>query len=270
VSIVQPRIADIATSEILFYDAACVTDCYRFCLKRDIDCLPAISDQSAFHRRNDNTQAFDGEDLGNDRRLEAHIAIFRPELLERFQGQPVQFIFTHDELTGVVHFSDYNRPVVSTFLYDAIAGYERSLRALLKESGHTHADMLAYLEAMAEATLGTDDHSCYKGRGKKLLKKAKRMPQAPPFQVFELRDLIGLSEAKDIMGLDSDVVELRNMVMHTNRLVDMVDEQTDDFIYDFASFERFFGRVLSLLEDSQRVKNRLAFIRGLEEIGKGD
>lgn len=266
----QPRLADVQTRELLYFDAAFVTDFYQFCRKRDIDCLPAVSNRDTFHRRNDDTQAFDRELLTDDRRLDARIAIFRPDLLDCFRTQPIRFVFDQGELTGVIHFSDYNKPVVSTYLYDAIATYERSLRELLHRSGHTHGDMLAYLDGKAEETKGAPEHTYYKGRGKRLLKKAEKMPQAPPFQAFELRDLIGLVEVKVNLELDDEVVELRNMIMHANRLVDMVDAQTDDFIYDIDSFGRFFRRVLSLLRDSRRISNRLAFLRGLETIGKGD
>lgn len=35
-----PTIADIHTTELLYYDATYSEECYRFCKDRNIDCLP--------------------------------------------------------------------------------------------------------------------------------------------------------------------------------------------------------------------------------------
>jgi outer membrane protein assembly factor BamE len=49
-------------------------------------------------------------------------------------------------LTGVVHFSDYNRDAVSAYLFAQIARYERDLRELAKRCGLTNEDMVDQLQ----------------------------------------------------------------------------------------------------------------------------
>lgn len=257
---IQPRLLDIMTAGLLFYDPALGQDCYDFCHLRHIDCLPDLADDAVFWQRDDERKDFSRGLLDDDRRLAGDAPLFGPALLERFRSHPVQFVFAHGGLAGVVHFSDYNKDVVSTYLYAQIAGYERALRDLATRSNLTHDDMLDYLDGRRAAAATAQDRNYYNGRGERLLGKAKKWRNAPRFQPFELRDLIGLVKAMLDIDLADGVTELRNAVMHANRLVDRVDEQTDDYIYDFASFERFFTPALALLRDNRRVRNRLMFM----------
>jgi hypothetical protein len=93
------------------------------------------------------------------------------------------------------------------------------------------------------------------------------MKRLPEFQLFYLDELIGLLKLNSVIKLNGRVVDLRNMVMHAHELVNMADVTTDDFIYDFDSFKRFFTRVELLLNDEKRIRNRITFTRGIESIG---
>lgn len=252
-----PCIADIMTVDLLYYDQSCHDDCYRFCEERDIDCLPVIGESSSFYRHNDEIGDMERRRLTADRRLNAHTPLFRPDLLDRFCRQHVMFIFDRGEMTGVVHFSDYNKSLVSAYLYTQIAAYEQSLRDLIEAHDLNHEDMLSYLEIRKKGS---------RGRFETLIKQKL---QAPKFQVFGLRELIGFVESRDIIQLDDDVVELRNGVMHANRLIDRVDPNTDDLVYDFTTFEIFFNRVLTLLADSRRVHNRLNIAKEIKAASVG-
>ena len=264
-----PRIADIMTTDLLYYDEGCAAECYRFCRQRDIDCLPAIGDPIYFYRRDDAHGGFLQDWVTEDRLVDAQTSIFKSDLLERFRRQPVQFVFDHGEPAGVVHFSDYNRGPVSAYLYAQLTAYEQSLRDLAVVNKLEPKHMSAYLDDMARATEGTDDHSYYKGRGRLLIRKAGRMPQANPFQVYDLHDLIGMTSYRGSLALSFDVVELQYMVMRLNRLADGADPAADDlYIFDFATFEIFFNRALLLLNDSRRVRNRQAIQTGLAAGGE--
>lgn len=116
-----PCIADIQTTDLFYFDDQQTQVCYSFCKRRDIDCLPVIGNPSAFSQRNDEAEGFDQYDFTGDRWTDANTFLFRPDLLKQFREQPIQFVFTHGELTGVVHFSDYNNSAVSIYLYDQIA-----------------------------------------------------------------------------------------------------------------------------------------------------
>ncbi len=263
-----PSIADIMTADLLYYDEGHHDDCYRFCEERDIDCLPVIGD-SSFYRRNDEIRGMEQRRLTADRRLNAHTPLFRPDLLDRFRRQHVMFIFDRGEMTGVVHFSDYNKSLVSAYLYLQIAAYEQSLRQILTRLKLEHTDMLAYFKVRIETASDTSDRDFYSRARNQFNNKAVKMPTAPKFQAADLRHLIGFVESHGLIELDDEVVELRNSIMHANRLVDMVDPNNDDYIYDFASFEVFFTRALLLLKDSRRVHNRLAIERELKADEEG-
>lgn len=264
----QPRIADIMTADLLYYDESQAADCYRFCEKRDIDCLPVIGDSSSFFRRNDEIRGMERRRLTADRRLNAHMPLFRPDLLDRFRRQRVMFIFDRGEMTGVVHFSDYNHNLVNMYLYNQIAAYEQSLRQILTTRKLEHVDMLTYFKIKIAEAGDNGDRDFYKRARNQFNTKAVKMPTAPKFQAADLRHLIGFVESHGLMELDDEVVELRNMVMHSNQLIEMVDPDTDDFIYEFKTFETFFKRVQVLLNDSQRARNRLQIAHLIKSISE--
>jgi len=258
-----PCIADIQTTDLLYYDDQKIADCYSFCKGRNIDCLPVIGNPSTFFQRNKEAEEFDQNELTEDRWIHAYAFLFRPDLLERFKNQPIQFVFTHGELTGVVHFSDYNSSAVSIYLYDQIAKYERSLRQLAVLEKLENKDMRDYFESNSkEPRVKNKDRKFFEKRLNLYSSKQKEMLKVEEFQVFYLDDLIGLLEFRNVIQLDDSVVKLRDMIMHANSLIGMVDVHTDDLIYDIASFDRFFRRALALLSDSKRVHNRIAISKG--------
>lgn len=258
-----PCIADIQTTDLLYYDEQKIADCYSFCKGRNIDCLPVIGNPSTFFQRNNEAEKFDQNELTEDRWTDANTFLFRPDLLERFKNQPIQFVFTHGELTGVVHFSDYNSSVVGIYLYEQIAKYERGLRQLAVLKELKNEDMQAYFESNSkESRVKNRDERFFKKRLNYFSTKKNEMLKVEEFQVFYLDDLIGLLGFRDVIQLDDSVVKLRDMIMHASRLIEMVDVHTDDLIYDNASFKRFFKRTLALLSDSKRVYNRIAISKG--------
>ena len=50
--------------------------------------------------------------------------------------------------------------------------------------------------------------------------------------------------------------------MHAHEFVNKEDPQADNLIFEFKSFEIFFGRVNQMLDDFKRVKNFVAFLNG--------
>jgi hypothetical protein len=264
------RISDIQTTELLYYDQDYAADCYEFCKQRDIDCLPAISEPSDFYyHRVDESKGFRLQSVETERRLPGFTYIFNPDLIDRFREHAVQFVYEHEELTGVVHFSDYNRPEVRIYLYALLAEYERNLRMLAIRSGLTNHDMKAYYEDMQEAVKGDSNQTWFFNKRLRRYEKIQQeAPQKPPFQGFYLNDLIRLINHRGIMTLDEKVVDLRNMIMHAEEMVHMVDVTTPDYVFDIDSFAAFFELVQTLLRDAKRVKNRIAFLGGLEEMGR--
>jgi hypothetical protein len=257
-----PCIGDIQTTDLLYFDEQHISACYAFCIKRDIDCLPIIGDPSAFYEKNPEAETFDKRELVDDRWLDAQTFLFSPNLLDCFRHFAVQFVFTEGEQTGVVHFSDYNNDAVSYYLFAQIAKYERGLRELAVINGLKNHDMKTYFEEMKNSSEKSKERKFYEKRLAHFDSKKWEMEKVDEFQVFYLDDLIGLLEYKDIIDLDDDVYNLRNMVMHAGSLINKVDVHAADYIYDYGSFELFFKRAATLLNDSKRVYNRIVLSKG--------
>lgn len=254
-------IKNIQTTELLYFDPAFVDQGYQFCRDRDIDCLPSLDDLTHFYRRDDQVRKFRAEKLTPERCISSNRAIFHPALLKQLQKNHILFVIDDGELSGVVHFSDYNKPIVSDFLYTYLAAYERSLRQLAIMSKFSETDMEDYFhQKLQERESSGKDGSYFQGKLHAIERQKNHRAQTPPFQRFYLDDLLGLLKHKGTISLQGNVRDLRNSVMHAHEPVNMVDVTTPDYIYDFATFETFFKRVQALFEDTRRVQNRIRFL----------
>lgn len=266
----HPVIADIQTTDLLYYDETFREQCLLFCNKRDIDCLPTLDHISVFYLRNNERNDFGRRSITNDRRIEASTFIFRPDLLSRFERHPLLFVFATGELRGVVHFSDYNRTIVNTFLFTQINRYERALRSLLIMNGSKDADMLDFFNHMINKR-GSDKD---KERRKEIYgqqidefndpKEEALRAKVEEFQTFYLKDLIGLANWKMRLGLKNEPNDVRRAVMHSRDGVAMRDARSPDYIFDSKSFEAFFNSAQALFNDSRLVMNRLNIQQSLE------
>lgn len=256
----QIYFSDIQTSDLLYYDPEFEDLCYRFCRERDIDCLPSLDDPFVFFRKTDT--GFREEEVMPDRMVDGNSSIFKKPLLERFLANSLLFVYMNNELTGVVHFSDYNRPAVNAHLYELLSAYERSLRKLLLLHGLKNEDMLEYFRDIVEKVKSSgnnDQISRYARNLKGFENKRAENEKLPAFERFYLLDLIELANYRGVITVSPGTNDLRNMIMHAHELVYMYDANRGDYIYNFASFEFFFSRVGILLQDYKRVNNKIAF-----------
>lgn len=252
-------LSDIQTSDLLYYDPEFKEKCLDFCKKRNIDCLPALDDPKSFYRKAEG--GFSEENVIESKmKVDSDTYIFELSLLECFQTTPLLFVYTKNELTGVVHFSDYNRTEVDIYLFGLLSAYEKSLRELLRLCGLKNQDMLEYFDVIVQTS--TDDKkrsscSTKKGKYKKYQSENKKLPL---FECFCLLDLIELAKHKENIVLSSDTYDLRNKIMHANELVNKDDDNPGPYIYDLASFNTFFLQVDGLLKDYKKVNNRISFL----------
>jgi hypothetical protein len=252
-------IADIQTGDFLYYDPDLKDQCYKFCAARDIDCLPALDNSRQIYVRNDELKGFETENVSEDRLVDGEIGIFDLQLLEKFRERPLLLVYGAHDLTGVVHFCDYNKPVVSLYLYELFFAYEKALRSLLIQAGKTNDDMISFFELQKAKKRKAEDIKHYDEKITDYRTKGSKK-KIPSFEVFYFSDLLALVNHLKIIKL-SNPGELRNMVMHAGEFVHVQDPLTDDFIYNFRSFEVFFTLALQLHQDFKRVTNRLAFIQ---------
>lgn len=263
---IKPVISDIQTTALFYYDPAFSGEGYQFCLDRDIDCLPSLDDPQRFYQRDDQNRDFKVEKIPADRRISRTRHLFHPDLLQQFRKFSLLFVIDDDELSGVVHFSDYNKTVVSNYLFTQLANYERNLRRLAVLSDLSEIDMEDYFQQkLQEQEFKGEDTEYFQRKLDAIERLKNKSRQPPPFQTFYLDDLRGLLKHKGVISLRGKVIDLRNSVMHAHEFVNMVDMTTPDYIYDFATFKTFFKRVHALLDDARRVENRIRFIESRVE-----
>ena len=253
----QLTIADVQTRDVLYYDPDLKKDCYVFCKDRDIDSLPALDDLKTIYKRDDKTQTFEANNIEEDRTISATMNIFNPIMLMSFRKHPLLLVTDNEELTGVVHFADYGKAIVSIYLYELFFEYEKALRRLLEKHGCGDEDMITYFKYKINKCKEQQTKNRYAGRiqeyGEKIEKKKRSL-----FEYFYFGDLIALVNHKKIAKL-IDLSELRNMIMHAHELVNLDDQDARDYIYSFSSFTTFFNFALELHASYRLVKNRLTF-----------
>ena len=233
--------------------------CYSFCAKREIDCVPALEDSLKIYVRQPEKYHFVEEIVASERIINSSINIFSPELVEKFANHHLLLVFCDNSLSGVVHFSDYNRSVVSIYLYKIFLAYEKALRAVLHKHGYKNENMIEYFREMSTKLEGRE-RNFYERKIKDYSKKSGDLKQLLPFQSFYLKDLIGLAEYNSILFVDNRVNDLRNMVMHAHEFVSMEDPTSANLIYNFETFKRFSSLATILHNDYRRVANHLAFL----------
>ena len=231
-------LSDIQTTDLIYYDPDIETECLKFCDDRDIDCLPSLDDPRKYFKASEKTL----KDLPLEQIADSRTPIFDPILIKRFITYKLLFVNTNNQLSGVVHFSDFNKPVVHSYLYNVISAYERSLRSFLRKKGLTDQQMLQVLNIKEKET------------------RIKTFGKAKPlsFQWCGLNDLIQFTNKEGGIKVRDDMNRLRNAVMHSHELVYKDDPDSDLYIYTVESFIEFTEFVQDLLRDFKRVSNRIA------------
>jgi hypothetical protein len=253
------KLEDIQITDILFYDPDMEEACLRFCQERALDRLPSLSDPEMCYQITES--GFSEVGVPFNRRVDSKIFIFNPTLLERFRENQLLFVYENKELTGVVHFSDYNNPAVSAYLFTLLASYEKALRKLLALNGLINQDMLDYFQEVVTTTENDERRRLFSQKLEDYKKYRARNDKAHAFERFSLRDLVEFAKKREVIEVGDNVSELRNMVMHALEFIQLKDANRDDYIYDFESFTIFFEQVTTLLLDYKRVTNKFAWFQ---------
>lgn len=253
----QPQISDIQTTALLYYDPAFDEQCRQFCLERDIDYLPALEDERIAYRYDKAGGGFVKGEIGEAQWIDGRIRLFDASLLERFQRDPLLFVHMDGYLTGVIHFSDYNRPEVSVHLYRALFDFEKALRELLLLRGIDDVAMQCYF--VEKESTATEHKKAHWTKKIAHILVAANAGKTPPLQQFYLDDLIGLAKDRMVIDLRGGLVDLRNAVMHAHDHVQLQDSSAKNAVYDRKSFAKFFKLCLGLHVDLKRIKNQVLY-----------
>jgi hypothetical protein len=267
------RFKDIMTKNLVYYDSEYKDHCTEFCKARNIQYLPEISNPSSCMKLGDkgSWQQFK---IKPSQYVYPQDAIFRRGMDTLFKKHEVLFVRdVNNALLGVVHFSDYNRPIVYNEAYQALYKLERGLLHLIvRYGGQTRQDLLKYV--MSNKRLAK----------KKIIKEyIRKESNASPdelkaflqpndfrklnFTLIEFMDFVNeirLLEFKP--GPAWKITNLRNKVAHSEDLVQRDDyKDINNMAYDYKSFRDVFWGRLELEVAIKRVSNRFYFMTAHEK-----
>lgn len=238
------HISDIQTKEIFFFDEAYRKECFDFCNKRNIDFLPSLYDSNEiWHKVGD---GFKSTIITEKAKINGNTKAFDEKIVEAFRENNLLFVYSGSELTGVLHFSDYNTHIANVYLFGILSQYEKMLKEYLRKHGVTN-----------KAIIDFSGNSQY--RSKKFQEKINKFQELQCLYLIDIINFTNDSKIANIQLNNIDVIELRNMIMHAHELVDKKNFDDDNLIFDFISFEIFFNRVIILNRDFLRLKNRMNF-----------
>lgn len=253
----------IMTTKVLFYDDVFKEDCKMFCERRNITYLPSKKNYSSCHK-------LDGDEfkkmrIEESQRVDVKDGMFGNSILEKFEKHHVLFVYRKNEISGVVHFCDYNRNPVCVYVYALLLEFERKLRELLISHGLNNNDMLDFFGKHAEKHK-KNGHYSRKAEEYRKIETQLKMKDLEPFQMFDIKDLIDLLNSKGIYEVPMAINDvLRNAIMHAKNVVRHKDYESSGLIYDFESFREFFRLVNSLRSGIDEVSKEIIPLEADEE-----
>ncbi len=225
---------DIMERNVLYYDEQQQEACAHLCHTLKIDYLPALDGLNKYEFKGN---VFQCSAIDNSQWVDIEGAIFHQNVPALFQsqGHNVLFVRQHGTLIGVVHISDYNRPLVTETIQNWVLEFEHSLRRYLTASGKTESDINSIRD-----------------------KPAKIDVRLHPFQIFLLTDLMRFVKLGNTypFSLSEDEYQeiriLRNSAMHGKDWV-----ESDNSVYDNDSLSLLFNRIKTLERKLQDLYSHL-------------
>jgi len=237
----EPTISDIKTSSVIFFDRDFKDECLRFCRTREISVLPDINDHTKCYILND--QDFDQKNITADELIDDSIPIFSDIIIKKFHNSDI--LFTKNlsgHISGVIHFCDYNKSIVNSYLYQQFRLLEQSIRDLLVIHKKCNDDLLKFISAQTNRRLSS---------------RQKNNTQIP-FSEFNLSDLILFAANEKIISIPYKIKDIRNDVMHMKDLVKRKDFTNNDLAYDKSSFFNFFDQIKNSDMAFMRINNKIS------------
>lgn len=238
----EPTISDIKTSSVIFFDNDFTNECLNFCKTREISVLPDIHDHTKCYILNDQ-DGFEQKSITTNNLTDDSTPIFSDVIIKKFHQSDV--LFTKNlsgYISGVIHFCDYNKSIVNSYLYQQFRLLEQSIRDLLVMYGKNNNDLLRFMATQTN---------------KKPSSKQKNNTQLP-FSEFNLSELILFARDEEIINIPYEIKDIRNDVMHMKDLVKRKDFINNDLAYDKSSFFNFFEQIKNTDMAFMRVNNKIS------------
>lgn len=249
----ETHLKDIYNVDIIYFDESKKEICARVCKVLYIDSLPDISSYSYW-------KIIDGiwKKESIEYELDEDVEAFSTQILDLMTQNTSHIVYTtqNHRIGGLVHFTDYECPVVYSNIYQNLNTFERKLRDYLIFMGLNDRRFLEYLEAFKLPNEAPHYQDILYKRISKLKKRRDKktfdniyLSELLEFATSEyvtegLRLPIKLSFLKEEINgqrVSRIINDLRNFIMHHDNI-------TGEVIFNpqyFSEFERFFNMVLT-------------------------
>jgi hypothetical protein len=225
---------DIMERNVLYYDEQQQEACAHLCQTLKIDYLPALDGLNKYELKGN---VFMCSAIDSSQWVDIEGAIFHHDVPALFQsqGHNVLFVRQHGTLIGVVHISDYNRPLVTETIQNWVFEFEHTLRRYLTAMGITDLEMAKFLKQIPLSDT-----------------------RLHPFQTFLLSHLMRFVREGHALPFSlskeecEEMRELRNGAMHGKDWVENLN-----WVYDNASLSILFNRIKALESKLQDLYSRL-------------
>lgn len=161
-------------------------------------------------------------------------------------------MYNHDELVGILHFTDYNKMPINIYLYAQIIELEYLLRALAHKYNLTLQNLVDFWVQKASKS------QYYKKRLKEYIetvKDLKELGKTPDLTWIYLTDLIDLINHSNVLKISREIQELRNGIMHARNNIDAYFEfSTTTMLRNLEAFLEFFNTVQKLKQVRREVE----------------
>lgn len=243
---------NIMNRKVYFYEDGSIEKNKKFCKTNNITFLPAKDGESRY-QIDKSTSDFTKEKIPHSQKIQCDEKIFSEDILEKFEKNLVLFVYTDNKIVGVVHFSDYNSPIVYQYLYYKLMEFEETLRKYLVANNLSNENIIDFfIERVKSCDPTKVDFLC--SRIAYFKKQEELMRELRPFQIFNLTDLIFFGNSKFGLRIDDrKIKDLRNCVMHFKMLIRYDTNSGSEFIFDYTSFEKLLENMEYLEEQQVRI-----------------
>ena len=237
---------DIMTRGLIYYDEEYKDECKSFCEVRKISYLPHIDKHHLIYPYDQKKRTFSKPTSIQDyQTVQEEDFVFNSGLKGAFAKHKILFVKQKKRLVGVVHFSDYNRPKVSDYLFQRLSRLEKGLVKLILSFDALEKNTL---RPYKEQDVNPADHSLLEEsdfRGSKMT-LMKTLRYAYDLKILKIKE----------KHIDL-ITAIRNKIAHSEGLIDRA--KGSSFDYKLGSYIRLLEGAVALEIAIKQVSNALYF-----------
>ncbi|MFT4892864.1 MAG: hypothetical protein ACI8Z7_000652 [Candidatus Nanohaloarchaea archaeon] len=248
----MPKVGDVCTDKIIYFDSDFEGSLKRFCQRRDIDQLPGYEGNT---KNILDKGSFEEQSIEESEKVNSGEGCLDPKVIDKFTGSDILFVYDSGKLTGIMHFCDYNSRPIYEYLYKKVFDLETSLRELFKTENLSDSDLTSYFKTKAH----NKEEDNYYTQTLKRLENADS-DSFKPFQHADLGHLISFLHTRSEFNLtlpQNQLRKFRNKIMHEKQFIEHISHSDEPMHYDKESLHKFEEDFETLTLSERKVKNQI-------------